>query len=667
MIHAITYLFDGFWPSLCSNLVCASIIAIFAGVAGWKLRSPSVAHVLWILVLLKLITPPVLPLAIPIPIWIAQSGWPANSWQASVRGVAEQRAVAGHEPFMPSSSNSAFEIRSGLGSSSITTSQVVSSKQPRHDSFAFGIAPAITIAAAGIWCSIALLLLVKSLMRSWQFSRFVQQRGRDCQAADDILSELASRSGVSSVPRVKLIAAKVSPMLLGIGPWKRIVCPESLWNELDIDARSAFLAHELGHFHRKDHWVRCIELIVGSLFWWLPLVRLARKQIERMEETCCDSWAARCLALGPRTYAESLLVVVDFLSDQGSSMPQLATGMTPSKTLEERLRTIMSARPLDELTRSKSGLLGIISIFILSIQITTVSDASNLSFSLDSLETTSAERVLESSSLRSEVVGTSIGNESSDSSRGLALPEPPQGWWNRSVESTTFEFALEFDHSVLEVHPMHSLHYVLKAGRGRLQSRHWIPEREPTAMLTLYEGKRLILANRHGELRIWDTQSQQSVSLLGSHQSAIQSIAYHPEQGLLAADHRGNLIRWDIQSGAIHDSWSSEGVPIQSVRFNRTGSMFAIVLSDWKQQNEQGATVVIFDSISMTQRDRFPIESPVAIVVADGSEWLSIDWNGEVGRLDRFSKTRSSIGVLPKSDLMRILFMQDVPLPTLLP
>jgi len=533
--------------------------------------------------------------------------------------------------------------------------------------FGFGMAQMITVAAAGIWCSIALLLLVKSLMRSWQFSRLVQQRGRDCQAADDILSELASRSGASSVPRVKLIAAKVSPMLLGIGPWKRIVCPESLWNELDNDARSAFLAHELGHFHRKDHWVRCIELIVSSLFWWLPLVHVARKQIERMEETCCDLWASRCLALGPRTYAESLLVVVDFLSDEGSSMPQLATGMTPSKTLEERLRTIMSARPLDELTRSKRGLLGIISIFVLSIQITTVSDASNLSFALDRLEFNSVESVLESSSLRSEVVGTSIRNETSDSSGGVALPEPPQGWWNRSAESTTFEFPLEFDHSVLKVHPMHSLHYVLKAGRGRLQSQHWIPEREPTAMLTLHEGKRLILANRYGELRIWDTQSQQSVSLLGSHQSPIQSIAYQPEHGLLAADQQGNLLRWDVQSGAIQASWSSEGVPIQSVRFNRTGSMFAIVLGDWKQQNEQGATVVIFDSASMTQYDRFHISSPVAILVANNNEWLSIDWNGEVGRLDRFSMTLSSIGIIPKSDLMRMLFTQDIAMPIPVP
>ena len=210
---------------------------------------------------------------------------------------------------------------------------------------------------------------------------------------------------------------------------------------------------------------------------------------------------------------------------------------------------------------------------------------------------------------------------------------------------------------------MHSLHYVLKADRGRLPSRHWIPEREPTAMLALHEGKRLILANRHGELRVWDTQSQQSVSLLGSHQSPIQSIAYHPEHGLLAADQQGNLLRWDVQSGAIQASWSSDGLPIQSVRYNRSGSMFAIVLSDWKQQNEQGATVVILDSASMTQRDRFQIESPVAIVVADGSEWLSIDWNGEVGRLDRLSMTISSIGFIPKSDLMRILFMQDVPLP----
>ena len=95
--------------------------------------------------------------------------------------------------------------------------------------------------------------------------------------------------------------------------------------------------------------------------------------------------------------------------------------------------------------------------------------------------------------------------------------------------------------------------------------------------------------------------------------------------------------------------------------------MFAIVLGDWKQQNEQGATVVIFDSASMTQYDRFHISSPVAILVVNNNEWLSIDWNGEVGRLDRFSMTLSSIGIIPKSDLMRMLFTQDIAMPIPVP
>ena len=652
----ISNIFDGFWPSLISNLVCASIIALAAAFAGWNLRSPGVAHALWILVLLKLITPPMVPLPIPVPIWIANYGWKVAEYrQIEKQPDADQALLVSSPPEM-------------LPLDSIEAVRLVEMSDLNFEpnipvSGGYALGQLLLVGLVGIWLAIAIVLLLRSLMRSWQFSKLVHQRGRNCEAADEILFELARRSGVSRVPRVKLIAAKVSPMLLGIGPWKRIVCPQSLWNDLDDNARSAFLSHELGHFHRKDHWVRCIELIAGSLFWWLPLVHLARRQIERMEETCCDLWASRCLALGPRTYAESLLVVVDFLSDQGCSMPQLATGMTPSKTLEERLRAIMNAKPLDELTPSKRGLLAIVSVFVLSIQITTASDASNASLTLGGLDYKRVPNAPVNSSMPGDDSGTASENATFDPTGAVELPEPPRGWWSRSLPSTFFEFPLEFDQSVLQVYPLHSIYFSPKAGYGRSPSRYRIPEREPTAMIALHEGRRLVLANRMGELRIWDTQSQQSVSLLGSHQSAIQSIAYHPEHGLLAADYRGNLFRWDIQSGAIQDSWSSDGEPIQSVRFNGTGSMFAVVLGDWKQQNEQGASVVIFDSNTMSPRIRFHIESPVAILVADANHWYSVDWNGGVGQIDRISWTSSSIGSITKSDLIQVLFTQDFPMP----
>src|SRR6516162_6452741 len=49
-----------------SNAVMATILAIIAFFAGWCFRRPAVRHTLWLLVLLKLVTPPVFPLATPL-------------------------------------------------------------------------------------------------------------------------------------------------------------------------------------------------------------------------------------------------------------------------------------------------------------------------------------------------------------------------------------------------------------------------------------------------------------------------------------------------------------------------------------------------------------------------------------------------------------------------
>src|SRR5947209_4622411 len=47
-----------------ANAVCAALLAVPAVVAG-RLRRPAVAHGLWLLVLIKLVTPPLFPVTLP--------------------------------------------------------------------------------------------------------------------------------------------------------------------------------------------------------------------------------------------------------------------------------------------------------------------------------------------------------------------------------------------------------------------------------------------------------------------------------------------------------------------------------------------------------------------------------------------------------------------------
>src|SRR5947209_7780349 len=48
-----------------ANLAVAALLAVLATLAGRFCRRPALVHSLWLLVLLKLVTPPLLPLEVP--------------------------------------------------------------------------------------------------------------------------------------------------------------------------------------------------------------------------------------------------------------------------------------------------------------------------------------------------------------------------------------------------------------------------------------------------------------------------------------------------------------------------------------------------------------------------------------------------------------------------
>src|SRR5262249_25097817 len=51
-----------------NNALLATVLALVAAVVGRCCRRPAVRHGLWLLVLLKLVTPPLLPVALPWPV-----------------------------------------------------------------------------------------------------------------------------------------------------------------------------------------------------------------------------------------------------------------------------------------------------------------------------------------------------------------------------------------------------------------------------------------------------------------------------------------------------------------------------------------------------------------------------------------------------------------------
>ena len=86
------------------------------------------------------------------------------------------------------------------------------------------------------------------------------------------LAALSGRLGLRRVPTAWIVPARVPPMLWVpfFGP-PRLLLPAELWGRLDAIQQQAILAHELAHLARRDHWVRRLEAAVLGLYWWDPV------------------------------------------------------------------------------------------------------------------------------------------------------------------------------------------------------------------------------------------------------------------------------------------------------------------------------------------------------------------------------------------------------------
>src|SRR5437868_4222615 len=84
-----------------ANAVCAAVLAVLAVAAERLVRRPALTHCLWLLVLVKLVTPPLFPLSLPwLPAEAAAESAPAPEAAAPVvvTGFVEPELVGPPTP-----------------------------------------------------------------------------------------------------------------------------------------------------------------------------------------------------------------------------------------------------------------------------------------------------------------------------------------------------------------------------------------------------------------------------------------------------------------------------------------------------------------------------------------------------------------------------------------
>jgi HEAT repeat protein len=104
------------------------------------------------------------------------------------------------------------------------------------------------------------------------------------------LAELRSSTGYRR--RVQLTMARTisSPVALGLS---EICVPELALSELGMEQQRSMLAHELAHLARRDSLWLAGASVIERLFFFQPLNRLARRELETSAEFLSDEWAMR--------------------------------------------------------------------------------------------------------------------------------------------------------------------------------------------------------------------------------------------------------------------------------------------------------------------------------------------------------------------------------------
>jgi len=312
--------------SALSNAVVASLLAVIVAAVARICRRPAVVHALWLLVLLKLLTPPLVPLPVT---WLRTPD--------ATPVVAEALPLPGEPAEPPASLAETAE-------ESVT---------PEADS-----APADSAIVVS-WSSVVLICWLCGSLAWWtiagarliRFHRLLQAARTAPETVQEQARRLAALLGLRRCPPVLFVSAPLTPMLWALGLSPRLLVPVELWRRLCVQQQDTLLAHELAHLRRGDHWVRRLEFVVLGLYWWHPVVWWARRRLQEAEEECCD---ARVIALLPdaaSAYASVLVETVAFLSQTRAAALLGASGAGQVPLLKRRLTMILTANSSEKSSR----------------------------------------------------------------------------------------------------------------------------------------------------------------------------------------------------------------------------------------------------------------------------------------------------------------------------
>jgi len=191
-----------------------------------------------------------------------------------------------------------------------------------------------------VWLAGVVVMLVglgRALRREWR----LVAAARPLEGAWLDTLQTASRSLDLARPVRLLASEEVETPLTGGWPRSAVLVPSAA-SSWDDERRLLVVQHELVHVARADGLRHLAWRVVGALYWFHPLARLAEREARLAGEHACDETVVG-LGTRPSTYARHLLEIAESLRPRSPAFAS-ALPMVERSQLERRLVMILDTK-----------------------------------------------------------------------------------------------------------------------------------------------------------------------------------------------------------------------------------------------------------------------------------------------------------------------------------
>ena len=315
-------------------------------------------YCVWLLVLVKLILPPMLSLPTGIGYWVGD-----------------------HIPAVLPTSNMAFDAVAleHAGPSGEMPQVRPAENIAGHDP---AMAPADSALTALTWQAGVFLLWLAGVLA---FLAVLVQRIRfvkglvagSCPASDELtglLEQCRRQLAVRRDIRLRLSETVAGPAVCGLLR-PTVLVPTSLVEKLSPEGLRATLIHELAHIKRGDLWVNSVQTLLQVIYFYNPFVWFANSVIRKVCEEAVDETVLVALGGQAKDYSNTLIDIGEMAFWRADLGLRLIGVAESKKALQWRIKHMLN-RPIPK--SSKLGALGIAMLLVIAALLLPMAKAQKL-------------------------------------------------------------------------------------------------------------------------------------------------------------------------------------------------------------------------------------------------------------------------------------------------